>query len=166
MDLITDLPSSEGYDSVLTIMDQGCSKAAKFLLCQKTIDGPKVARLYLMHLVPLFKLLKWIISDRDPHFASQFATTLCRALGIQQNLSTAFHPRTNGQMERMNAWLEQYLQPWCTLHPKGWAQLLLIAEYTHNSWKHDTLKKTPHKLIIGMTPSVNIDWIPDHIPAA
>jgi integrase-like protein/chromodomain-containing protein len=166
MDLITDLPVSEGYDSILTIVDQGCSKATKFLPCRKTIDGPEVARLYLVHLVPLFGLPKRIISDRDPCFASQFATTLCKALGIQQNLSTAFHPRTNGQTERMNAWLEQYLRPWCVSHPRGWVQLLPIAEYAHNSWKHDTLKQTPHELITGMTPSVNIDLIPDHIPAA
>jgi hypothetical protein len=77
-----DLPTSEGHDSILTIVDQGCSKAAKFLPCQKTIDEPKVARLYLVHLVPLFGLPKQIISDRDPCFASQFATMLCRALGI------------------------------------------------------------------------------------
>jgi integrase-like protein/chromodomain-containing protein/p58 integrase-like protein len=165
MDLITDLPTSEGYDSILTIVDQGCSKVAKFLPCQKTINGPGVARLYLTHLVPLFGLPKRIISDRDPCFASQFATTLCQALGIQQNLSTAFHPRTDGQTKRMNAWLEQYLQPWCASHPRGWAQLLPIAEYAHNSWKHDTLKQTPHELITGMTPSVNIDLIPDHVPA-
>jgi hypothetical protein len=63
MDLIIDLPTSEGHDSVLTIVDQGCSKAAKFLPCQKTVDGPKVARLYLMHLVSLFGLPKRIISD-------------------------------------------------------------------------------------------------------
>jgi hypothetical protein len=65
----------------------------------------------------------------------------------------------------MNAWLEQYLRPWCALHPRAWAQLLPIAEYAHNSWKHDTLKKTPHELITGITPSVNIDLIPDHVPA-
>jgi hypothetical protein len=58
MDLITDLPVSKGYNSVLTIVDQGCSKAVKFLPCQKTIDGPGVARLYLMHLVPMFRLPK------------------------------------------------------------------------------------------------------------
>jgi reverse transcriptase-like protein/integrase-like protein/chromodomain-containing protein len=166
MDLITDLPTSEGHDSMLTIVDQGCSKAAKFLPCQKTIDGPEVARLYLTHLVPLFGLPKWIISDRDPCFASQFATTLCRALGIQQNLSTAFYPRTDGQTERMNAWLEQYLRPWCASHPRGWTQLLPITEYAHNSWKHNTLKKTPHELITGITPSIDIGLIPDHIPAA
>jgi transposase InsO family protein len=109
MDLITDLPVSKGHDSILTIIDQGCSKAAKFLPCWKTIDRPKVARLYLMHLVHIFRLPKCIISDQDLRFTSQFATTLCKALRIQQNLSTMFHPRTNGQMERMNAWLEQYL---------------------------------------------------------
>ncbi len=65
MDLITDLPKSKEYDSILTIVDQGCSKAAKFLPCNKTIDGPGVARLYLTHLVPLFGLPKRIISDRE-----------------------------------------------------------------------------------------------------
>src|SRR5258707_10125316 len=106
MDLITDLPKSEDYDSVLTIVDQGCSKAAKFLPCNKTIDGPGVTQLYLNHLVPMFGLPKRIILDRDPQFASQFATHLCKALGIKQNLSTAFYPRTDRQTERMNAWLE------------------------------------------------------------
>jgi hypothetical protein len=91
---------------------------------------------------------------------------LYKALRIQQNLSTTFHSRIDGQTERMNAWLKQYLRPWCTSHPRGWAQLLLIVEYMHNSWKHDTLKATLHELIMGMKPSVNIDLIPDHIPAA
>jgi hypothetical protein len=58
MDLITDLPVSEGYDSMLTIVDQGCLKATNFLPCRKTIDRPEVARLYLMHLLPLFGLPK------------------------------------------------------------------------------------------------------------
>src|SRR5713226_7862572 len=66
----------------------------------------------------------------------------------------------------MNAWLEQYLRPWCAMRPRSWAQLLPIAEYAHNSWKHDTLKVTPHELITGMKPSVNIDLIPDNVPAA
>src|SRR5258708_19767847 len=69
-------------------------------------------------------------------------------------------------MEWMNAWLEQYLRPWCTTRPRSWAQLLPITEYAHNSWKHDVLKLTPHKLITGMKPSVNVDLIPDNIPAA
>ena len=108
MDLITDLPKSNGFDSILTIVDQGCSKAAKFIPCHKTIDGPGVPNEYLKHLVPWFGIPKRIISDRDPHFASTFSQALCCNLGV---LSTAFHPRTDGQTERMNTWIEQYLRP-------------------------------------------------------
>jgi hypothetical protein len=99
MDLITDLPISDGHDSILTIVDQGCSKAAKFIPCRKTIDGQGVAHEYLKHLIPWFGLPKRIISDQDPRFTSHFSKTLCENLGIQQNLSTAFHPRTDGQTE-------------------------------------------------------------------
>ena len=137
MDLITDLPKSQGFDSILMIVDQGCSKATKFIPCHKTIDGTGVTLEYLKHLVPWFGLPKRIISDRDPRFTSVFAKEMCKALGIQQNLSTAFHPRTNGQTERMNAWIEQYLCPWTSGKPNAWSQLLPVAEFTHNSWKHD-----------------------------
>jgi hypothetical protein len=73
MDLIMDLPRSEGYNAILTIVDQGCSKAAKFIPCNKTTDTEGVACEYLHHLVPWFGLPKWIISDHDPHFASRLS---------------------------------------------------------------------------------------------
>jgi len=66
MDLIMDLPKSQDFDSILTIVDQGCSKAAKFIPCTKTIDGTGIALKYLKHLVPWFGLPKRIILDRDP----------------------------------------------------------------------------------------------------
>src|SRR6266566_9212334 len=112
MDLITDLPKSDSFNTILTIINQGCSKAAKFILCHKTINGPGVAHEYLKHLVPWFSVPGRIISDQDPRFASHFSKTLCTRLGVSQNLSTAFHPRTDGQTERMNAWVEQYLRAW------------------------------------------------------
>ena len=110
MDLITDLPRSEGYDAILTIVNQGCSKATKFIPCNKTIDTKGVAREYLCHLVPWFGIPKQIILDCDPQFASQFSWTLCHNLGIQQNILTVFYLRTDGQTEQMNAWVEQYLR--------------------------------------------------------
>jgi Integrase zinc binding domain len=63
MDLITDLPPSNKYDVILTSVDQGCSKAAKFLPCTKTIDGQGVVYLYFKHLFPWFRIPKCIISD-------------------------------------------------------------------------------------------------------
>jgi RNase H-like domain found in reverse transcriptase/Reverse transcriptase (RNA-dependent DNA polymerase)/Integrase zinc binding domain len=137
MDLITDLPKSEGYNSTLTIVNQGCPKAAKFIPCTKTIDGPGVAKEYLHHLVPWFGLPRQIILDRDPRFTSNFSHAICKDTGIQQNLSTAFHPWTDGQTEWMNAWVEQYLRPWTSNWPHDWAQLLPMTEFAHNSWKHD-----------------------------
>ena len=166
MDLITDLPKSDGFDSILTIVNQGCSKAAKFIPCHKTINGPGIANEYLKHLMPWFGILRRIISDRDPRFASTFSQALCRNLSVQQNLSTAFHLRTNGQTERMNAWIEQYLRPWTSQRQNNWAKLLPVAEFAHNSWKSDTTRKFPHKLLIRIKPQVNMKLIDENVSAA
>jgi len=109
MDLITRLPKSKGYNAILTIVDQGCSQGAIFLPCTATITGPQIAKLYLNHLYQWFGLPKQIISDRDPRFTSHFGRALTKELGIQQNLSTVFHPQMDGLSERKNQWVEQYL---------------------------------------------------------
>jgi len=166
MDLITDLPKSQGFDSILTIVDQGCSKAAKFIPCTKTIDGTGVALEYLKHLIPWFGLPKRIILDRDPQFTSAFAKEMCKALGIQQNLSTAFHPCTNGQMEHMNTWIEQYLRPWTSGKPSTWSQLLPVAEFAYNSWRHNVAHWSPHELLIGIKPQVILKHLESSTPAA
>ena len=166
MDLITDLPKLQGFDSILTIVDQGCSKAAKFIPCNKTINGTGVTLEYLKHLIPWFGLPKRIISDRDPQFTSAFVKEMCKALGIQQNLSTAFHPCTDGQTERMNAWIEQYLRPWTSGKPNAWSQLLLVAEFMYNSWKHNVACRSPHELLIGIKPQVILKHLESSTPAA
>ena len=152
MDLITDLPELRGFNAVLTIIDHGCSKAAKFIPCNTTITGQGVTALYLQHLVPWFGIPRKIISDRDPRFVSNFTTELCRLLNIQQNVSTAFHLRTDGASERANQWLEQYLCIWTVDNQTTWAQFLSLAEFVHNSWPHDRTSLTPHELLFGTKP--------------
>jgi hypothetical protein len=166
MDLITDLPLSQGYDSILMIVDQGCLKAAKFIPYNKMILGPHIAQLYLTHLVPWFGLPKWIILDWDPHFTLAFAREMTKALGIQQNLSTVFHPRTDSQTKRMNAWIEQYLCPWMSSQPAMWSKLLPITEFVYNSWKHDIAGKILHKLLIGIKLQVMLQHLDSPMPAA
>ena len=166
MDLITDLPPSNKYNSILTIVDQGCSKATKFLPCNKTIDGQGVAHLYFKHLFPWFGIPKRIISDQDPRFTSHFAKAVCKATGIQQNISTAFHPHTDGQIERMNRWVEDYLRQFVTGRQNNWSALLPIAEFAHNSWKHENTKHTPHELIIRINPTASLNTPEDSVPAA
>jgi hypothetical protein len=106
MDLIIGLPLSQGYDTILTIVDHGCSRGAIFLPCKTTITGPQIAQLYYEHIYPWFGLPTKVISNRDPHFMSHFGRALAKELGITWNMSTAYHPQMDGLTERKNQWLE------------------------------------------------------------
>ena len=96
MDLITQLPQSNGHDAILTIVDQGCSRSMAFLPCSMTITGEGIAKLYLQHIFPWFGVPAKMISDRDLHFTSHYTKALTTKLKIDQNISTAFHPQTDG----------------------------------------------------------------------
>ena len=82
LDLITQLPKANSNDAILTIVDQGCSRAATFIPCSMTITGEGVAILYLKHLFPWFGVPSKVISDRDPHFTSHFTKALTTKLSI------------------------------------------------------------------------------------
>ncbi len=109
MDFITKLPLSKGYDSILTITDHDCTKAALFIPCNETITSEGVAKLYLQHVYPHYGIPKRLITDRGSQFILIFMRNLCQVLGIKQNISSAYHPQTDGQSERSNQWVEQFL---------------------------------------------------------
>ena len=99
MDLITGLPVQKRLDTILTIIDHGCSRVMLFLPCSIHISGAGITQLYLNHIYPWYGLPRKIISDRDPRFTSHFGKALTKHLGIQQNLSTTAHPQTDGLLE-------------------------------------------------------------------
>ena len=99
MDLITELPTQGKFDTILTIIDHGCSRAALFLPCNTHISGAGITQLYLNYIYPWYGLPRKIISNRDPRFTSHFGKALTKQLGIQQNLSTMAHPQTDGLSE-------------------------------------------------------------------
>jgi len=109
-------------------------------------------KLYATYVFPHYGLPKKVISDRDPRFASNFSREMCSLLGIKQNISTAYHPQTDGQSERTNQSLEQYLRLYCGTHQKDWAAWLPLAQYTRNSWPNASTKKIPYELILGYNP--------------
>ena len=133
MDLITGLPLHKGKDAILTIVDQGCSRAAVFIPCTANITGEGIAQAYMDHVYKWFGLPKKIISDRDPRFTSHFGKAMTRRLGIEQNLSTAFHPQTDGLSERKNQWVEQYLRLVTSKSPEAWTDWIAIATAVHNN---------------------------------
>jgi hypothetical protein len=155
MDLITGLPKSKGHDAILTIVDHGCSQAAIFLPCSTTITGTGITQLYLEHVFRWFGLPQKIISDRDPHFTSHFTRGLTKGLGIDQNLSTAFHPQTDGLLEQTNQWVKQYLRL-ITVNQNDWSKWLPMATAVHNNSRNSTTGFTPNELLIGWEPLLSI----------
>jgi hypothetical protein len=155
LDFIMKLPKSQGYDTILTITDHNCSKASIFIPCKEAIDSEGVAKAYAQHVIPHYGIPRKVISDRDPCFTSNFTRELCRLLGVKQNISTAYHPQTDGQSERTNQLLEQYLRIVCAKDQNSWADWLPLAQYVRNSWPSSTTTKAPYKLILGYIPQVH-----------
>jgi len=96
VDFIVKLPTTEGYDSVMTVTDHDCTKVVILVPCQEMIDTEGVAKLFKDQIFPFVGLPKKIISDQDPCFTSAFFRELCKQLEVSQNLSTAYHSQTDG----------------------------------------------------------------------
>ena len=154
MDFIVKLPLSKSYDTILTITDT-FSKASIFIPCNESINAENTAKLYTTYVLPHYGLPTCIISDQDPRFTSTFSRELCRTLGIMQNISTAYHPQTDGQSECTNQRLEQYLRIFINYYQQNWASLLPLAQYILNAWPNTTTKKAPFELIMGHIPQIH-----------
>ena len=85
-------------------------------------------------------------------------------MGITQNVSTAYHPRTEGQSERSNQWLEQYLHFWVDHQQTNWHHYLPLVEFAHNSWKNEATGQSPFKILMGYSPRVEIFDVTSSIP--
>ena len=109
VDLITGLPPSARFDSLLVVVDHGLSKGVILTPCNKTIDAKGVTKLFFKHVFLRFGLHDALISDRGPQFASAFAKELARILRYDLKLSTVYHPQTDGETERVNQEIETYL---------------------------------------------------------
>ena len=95
---------------------------------------------------------------------SSFATKLCQALGIKQNASTVFHPRTDGQSERTNQKLEQFLRFYSNAKQDNWAHFLSLAEFAFNSWRNESMKKSPFEVLMGYNPKAEWTTVSSPVP--
>src|SRR6266699_1407786 len=136
------------------IVDQGCSRAAVFLPCDMMITSPGIAQLYLDNVYQWFGLPTKVISDRNPRFTSHFSRALTDKLQTRQNVSTAFHPQTDGLSERKNQWVEQYLRLVTSASPEDWTYWLTIATAVHNNRKNTTTGLSPNEVLIGYEPTL------------
>jgi hypothetical protein len=159
MDFITHLVPSQGYDAILVVADR-LTKMRHFIPCKASCGAEDVARLYIRYVWKLHGLPTTIVSDRGPQFVAQFWKHLTRRLRINALLSTAFHPETDGQTERLNAILEEYLRAYITYLQDDWAEWLPLAEFAANSNRSDTTGISPFFANYGFHPRMGFEPVP------
>jgi len=155
MDYIPDLPKSAGYDTILVVID-GLTKISHFIPCSKDHDARQFANLFMKEIVWLHGLPHDIITDRGTLFTSDLWKENTGILGIERRLSTAFHQQTDGQTERPNAILEQYLRAYINYQQDDWCGYLPLAEFAYNNGYQETIKNTPFFANYGINPKYEI----------
>jgi hypothetical protein len=99
MDFITNLPTSDSFDSIFVVVNQGLSKGVILCPCNKTITAAETTNLHIKEVFKNFGLPDIMISDRGLQFAAKVFKGITSALKIKHKMSTAFHPQTDGQTE-------------------------------------------------------------------
>jgi len=151
MDLIVGLRRSEGYTKIWAIVDRFFKMA--HLIPLKTEERIKeLALKFLKEIWRLQGLPESIVSDRDTRFTSKVWTSLMQLLQVNLNMSTAFHPESDWQTERVNQTLEQYLRSYCTYQQDDWVSLLPFAEHAYNTSTSESTKASPFEINYGFAP--------------
>lgn len=151
MDIITSLPSCDGYDSILVFVDR-FSKYVIFVPTQSTLDSKGFARLFVNHVVVSHGMPTEVVSDRGPQFSSQFWGDVCTLLCVDRCLSSAYHPETDGQTERANRILEDVLRHFVQPDQRDWVKYVPLAQFAiNNSWQEST-RHTPFYINHGRHP--------------
>jgi transposase InsO family protein len=152
MDFVEGLPKSDGFDSILVVVDR-LTKFAHFIPLRHPFSAAQVARAFWDNFIKNHGIPLSIVSDRGSIFTSALWRSLMEATGTKIQFSTAYHPQTNGQMERVNQCMEMFLR--CAIHdtPTLWRRWLPAAEFWYNSSHHASLTCSPFKALFGREPN-------------
>ncbi|CAA9373459.1 hypothetical protein AVDCRST_MAG94-4350 [uncultured Leptolyngbya sp.] len=161
MDFVTGLPPSkrrrEAFDAILVVVDR-YTKMAHYIPTRKTIDAPELADVFLEEILRLHGVPQSIVSDRGTVFTAQFWSALCFHTKIRRKLSTAFHPQTDGQTERQNQTLEQYLRSYVNYYQDDWVSWLPMAEFSYNNSLHASIGCSPFFAQNGYNAKMDFDF--------
>jgi transposase InsO family protein len=156
VDMIVQLPESNGYDSILVIVDR-FTKMIRLATTTTEVTSVGVAKLYRDHVWRSHGMPIEILSDRGSTFASAVMRELNTLLGINTHLSTAYHPQTDGQTERINQEVEQYLRVFCNHRQNDWSEWLTLAEFAYNNRQGASTHETPFFLNYGRHPRMGFE---------
>jgi hypothetical protein len=159
MDFITDLPESADevtgykYNGILNVVCR-FTKGAEFIPFRKDFTAKQLAEIFKDRIYRYHGIPKTIISDRDKLFTSNFWQTFLAEAGVRRKLSTAYHPETDGQTERTNRTLKQYLRTYCNYKQNNWVSLLPMAQITYNNKVAESTGETPYYALHGKHPNL------------
>jgi hypothetical protein len=157
MDLITTLPvSRRGNDAIVVWVDK-LTKLRHYAACRTKISAPELAQLFMHTVVRVHGMPSVLISDRDPRFTAHFWKAFWGSMGTTLNMSTAFHPQTDGQTENANRTLETMLRASVDFDQTDWDDMLPAAELAANNAKHATTGYTPYYLHYGREARMPLD---------
>jgi hypothetical protein len=149
MDFIVGLPLTQsGYDSIWVIV-YCLTKVAHFIPVKTTYSGAKLAELYMSRIVCLHRVPKKIMSDRCSQFTSEFWEKLHESMDTKLNFGSAYHPQTDGQIERTNQILEDMLRACALKYGKSWDKSLPYAEFSYNNSYQASIEMAPFEALYG-----------------
>ncbi|GJS93388.1 reverse transcriptase domain-containing protein [Tanacetum coccineum] len=149
--------SSQAYDTIWVIVDQ-LTKSAIFVPMREIDHIEKLVRMYLKEVVTRHEIPVSIICDGDPRFASNFWRLLQKALGTNLDMSTAYHPQTDGQNERTIQTLEDMMRACGIDFGKGWVNHLSLVEVSYNNSYHASIKAAPFEALYGRKCRLPVCW--------
>lgn len=159
MDFIDGLPSSSGKTVILVVVDR-FSKAAHFIALTHPYSTVSVSQAFMDNVFKLHGMPRSIVSDQDRVFVSDFWQELFKLQGCALNLSTAYHPQSDGQTEVVNRCLETYLRCMTSDKPSLWSRWLPLAEFWYNTTFHSATQMTPFEIVYGQPPPVHLPYLP------
>uniref|UniRef100_A0A803KBS3 Gypsy retrotransposon integrase-like protein 1 n=1 Tax=Xenopus tropicalis TaxID=8364 RepID=A0A803KBS3_XENTR len=166
MDFIVELPKSSEMSTILVVVDR-FSKMAHFIPLKKLPSASALAKIYVKEVFRLHGFPSSIVSDRGVQFVSRFWRAFCKLLKVKLNFSSAYHPQSNGQTERTNQSLEQFLRCFISSNQDNWSELLPWAEFAHNNLRHESLGFSPFFCVYGFQPrALPSELIKSDVPAA
>ena len=155
MDLIEQLPNSDGYSAILVVVDR-LSKQAIFIPTHDTLTAPELADLFVTHVFSKHGVPSHVTSDRGSEFVSHFFRSLGKALDMRLHFTSGYHPEGDGQTERVNQTLEQYLRIYCNYQQDNWSRLLPLAEFAYNNAPNVTTGVSPFFANKGYNPAISV----------
>ena len=155
MDFIEQLPDSEGYTTILVVVDR-LTKQAIFIPTHDTITSVQLAQLFILHVFSKHGVPAHVTSDRGVEFVSHFFRSLGKALNMTLHFTSGYHPEGDGQTERTNQTLEQYIRIYCNYQQDNWSRLLPLAEFAFNNVPSATTGISPFFANKGYHPNITV----------